>query len=162
LSRKLSALFSKTPAAPPAPPPTSECLTALEMLKGKAATAFSNSNADHEDMLLELWTLLKPDTPFVRESRENWGEVGFQGKDPATDFRGQVRFPSLSSSQPPHSNQPLHTRGQVRCLVSKMILHSRSAVGVYDLAGVEAQPCMCPKCKPRTCSPFNRYITSQH
>ncbi|XP_055644862.1 ELMO domain-containing protein 2 [Toxorhynchites rutilus septentrionalis] len=45
-------------------------------------------NADHERKLLSLWTLLMgPDKLEARVSNQ-WQDIGFQGDDPKTDFRG--------------------------------------------------------------------------
>ncbi|DAZ98005.1 TPA: hypothetical protein N0F65_005163 [Lagenidium giganteum] len=50
---------------------------------------YDSSNAKHEATLEQLWSNLKPD---VRRSggriTKEWGEIGFQGTDPMTDFRG--------------------------------------------------------------------------
>jgi len=37
---------------------------------------------------LQLWKLLKPDTLLEKRFTRQWGDIGFQGEDPATDFRG--------------------------------------------------------------------------
>jgi len=71
------------------PPTSAETLTALEFLTGKAGTKYNGDSVDHESMLKELWDLLMPSTDFERISKANWESIGFQGKDPATDFRGQ-------------------------------------------------------------------------
>ncbi|GLD93665.1 hypothetical protein PINS_up002270 [Pythium insidiosum] len=51
--------------------------------------AYSSSNPRHEAMLEELWSNLKPDVRRTggRITKE-WGEIGFQGTDPMSDFRG--------------------------------------------------------------------------
>eukprot|EP00741_Cyanophora_paradoxa_P009692 tig00001600_g9390.t1 len=58
-------------------------------IRALARTAYDSANAEHEGLLEELWGLLRPD---VRRNggrfTSEWGEIGFQGKDPATDFRG--------------------------------------------------------------------------
>jgi len=82
-------LFRSGPPVREAPPTSAESLTALDLLSGKAGTKYSSDCADHESMLKEVWELLMPDTAFERISKANWESVGFQGKDPATDFRGQ-------------------------------------------------------------------------
>ncbi|ETV66036.1 hypothetical protein, variant [Aphanomyces astaci] len=50
--------------------------------------AYDSTNDQHEALLEQLWTNLKPD---VRRSggryTKEWGEIGFQGQDPMTDFR---------------------------------------------------------------------------
>jgi hypothetical protein len=51
--------------------------------------AYSSANTKHEEMLEQLWANLKPN---VRRSggriTKEWGEIGFQGTDPMSDFRG--------------------------------------------------------------------------
>lgn len=37
---------------------------------------------------MELWKNLKPDTDLGERLTEKWIDIGFQAKDPATDFRG--------------------------------------------------------------------------
>eukprot|EP00808_Paulinella_micropora_P000061 g64192.t1 len=54
---------------------------------------FNPDNPQHETMVLELWDLLRPGVrlrvlPPSRRVSSDWDEIGFQGKDPATDFRG--------------------------------------------------------------------------
>lgn len=50
---------------------------------------FDSNNAQHENALEKLWQLLQPG-----QSREGgryskqWGQIGFQQSDPASDFRG--------------------------------------------------------------------------
>lgn len=50
---------------------------------------FSASNDEHEAKLERLWILLLPDQEREggRITRQ-WGRIGFQQSDPATDFRG--------------------------------------------------------------------------
>ncbi|KAM3868865.1 ELMO domain-containing protein 1 [Diretmus argenteus] len=45
-------------------------------------------NPNHEDMLMKLWKELRPDTPLTGRISKQWCEIGFQGSDPKTDFRG--------------------------------------------------------------------------
>ena len=51
-------------------------------------TPYDASNPEHEDLLLGLWTRLKPDTPLEARITKQWQDIGFQGDDPKTDFRG--------------------------------------------------------------------------
>jgi len=37
---------------------------------------------------IKLWTLLKGDEKLIARKSEQWQSIGFQGVDPATDFRG--------------------------------------------------------------------------
>ena len=39
-------------------------------------------------MLLRLWRALTPGTPLEGRINRQWGAIGFQGTDPATDLRG--------------------------------------------------------------------------
>lgn len=36
----------------------------------------------------QLWNLMMRDTPLEERITKQWGDLGFQGKDPQTDFRG--------------------------------------------------------------------------
>ncbi|KAJ3614590.1 hypothetical protein NHX12_018161 [Muraenolepis orangiensis] len=49
---------------------------------------FSSDNMGHEDMLLKLWKLLMPAVKLESRVTKQWGDIGFQGDDPKTDFRG--------------------------------------------------------------------------
>ena len=51
--------------------------------------AFDSLDTRHELLLEQLWAALKPNVRRAggRITKE-WGEIGFQGTDPATDFRG--------------------------------------------------------------------------
>ena len=52
------------------------------------SVSYNEENEDHEKMLLKLWHMLKPDEDLEDRYTKQWGEIGFQGKNPATDFRG--------------------------------------------------------------------------
>ncbi|XP_026090723.1 ELMO domain-containing protein 1 isoform X1 [Carassius auratus] len=45
-------------------------------------------NPAHEEMLMKLWKELCPDSPLSGRISKQWCEIGFQGNDPRTDFRG--------------------------------------------------------------------------
>ncbi|KAK2171171.1 hypothetical protein NP493_1096g01016 [Ridgeia piscesae] len=49
---------------------------------------YSSDNLDHEALLMQLWSTLKPDTQLKSRLSPQWTELGFQGDDPMTDFRG--------------------------------------------------------------------------
>ena len=38
--------------------------------------AFNDSNLDHEMLLLQLWTLLQPDTPLLKRVTKQWQTIG--------------------------------------------------------------------------------------
>lgn len=60
-----------------------------EFLHSMKRVSFEWSNEHHYRILDSFWSQMRPN---VRRSSDtmcsDWGEVGFQGKDPATDFRG--------------------------------------------------------------------------
>lgn len=70
------------------PEPTPMALETLEHLKRLAARPYDTSNTQHEQLLEETWDLLMPDSKRPDRITSMWGMIGFQGKDPATDFRG--------------------------------------------------------------------------
>eukprot|EP00116_Pleurobrachia_bachei_P002493 sb/3462755/ len=49
---------------------------------------YNTENEVHEALLMELWGTLQPDNPLENRISEQWDIIGFQGTDPATDFRG--------------------------------------------------------------------------
>lgn len=49
---------------------------------------YSKENPDHETMLMSLWTTLRPNEELDNRLSKKWIDIGFQGQDPATDFRG--------------------------------------------------------------------------
>ncbi|XP_042190084.1 ELMO domain-containing protein 1 isoform X2 [Callorhinchus milii] len=49
---------------------------------------YDSENPQHEELLLKLWTLLHPDVKLEARISKQWCEIGFQGDDPKTDFRG--------------------------------------------------------------------------
>lgn len=57
-------------------------------MRSLAATQYDKRNAEHEEQLLRLWAQLMPSRALCGRVSEDWSDVGFQGTDPATDFRG--------------------------------------------------------------------------
>ncbi|KAL9647425.1 hypothetical protein ABK040_006788 [Willaertia magna] len=55
-------------------------------------TKFDIENGKDLNMLFDIWKVLKPKTEIKLEDNliisNDWKEIGFQGKDPRTDFRG--------------------------------------------------------------------------
>ncbi|GIY19656.1 ELMO domain-containing protein 2 [Caerostris darwini] len=62
-----------------------QLLYEIELLR---KTPYSSDNKEHEDKLLKLWSLLNPDRRLENRISKQWTEIGFQGDDPKTDFRG--------------------------------------------------------------------------
>lgn len=50
--------------------------------------AYDSANQKHEVLLQQLWDLLQPDRMLTDRISKDWGDIGFQGDDPKTDFRG--------------------------------------------------------------------------
>uniref|UniRef100_A0A8C5LYT7 ELMO domain containing 2 n=1 Tax=Leptobrachium leishanense TaxID=445787 RepID=A0A8C5LYT7_9ANUR len=50
--------------------------------------SYDSDNLQHEQQLLELWDLLMPHEKLKSRTTKQWGDIGFQGDDPKTDFRG--------------------------------------------------------------------------
>nr|CAG4646461.1 EOG090X0AMT [Macrothrix elegans] len=94
-----------------------QLLHELEILR---TTAYDSSNLDHEEKLLELWSNLMPERKLEARVSEDWKDIGFQGEDPKTDFRGMgmlglenlLHFASCHSDVArhvlSHSNHPQH------------------------------------------------------
>lgn len=59
----------------------------VHALDARRRTAFDDNNADDDRLLQELWRVAKLNGPYSRRS-DQWERLGFQGKDPTTDFRG--------------------------------------------------------------------------
>jgi len=50
--------------------------------------SFDHSNEVHLVLLRKLWERLCPDTELEGPITKQWSDIGFQGSDPSTDFRG--------------------------------------------------------------------------
>jgi hypothetical protein len=53
-----------------------------------ARKPYDSESVEHELMLMRLWKGLRPNVHLSSRKCEEWNEIGFQGRDPATDFRG--------------------------------------------------------------------------
>ncbi|KAL3819625.1 hypothetical protein ACJIZ3_005530 [Penstemon smallii] len=60
----------------------------LKHLKLRLAVPFDGAFSEHQDALRQLWRLAYPDRPLPSLKSELWKEMGWQGSDPSTDFRG--------------------------------------------------------------------------
>ena len=60
----------------------------INILRSTVAERYDTENDSHEKLLERLWSLFKPNEKRAggRITKE-WQEIGFQGSDPATDFR---------------------------------------------------------------------------
>ncbi|CAI9099378.1 OLC1v1036190C5 [Oldenlandia corymbosa var. corymbosa] len=60
----------------------------LKHLKLRLAVPFDGTCLQHQDALKQLWRLAYPDKELPPLKSEMWKEMGWQGSDPSTDFRG--------------------------------------------------------------------------
>ncbi len=59
----------------------------IHELNARAATRYDSTQPAHEKKLLSIWSLLQPDERLVDRYTLQWQSIGFQGKDPSSDFR---------------------------------------------------------------------------
>ena len=60
----------------------------LQQAHALKCTPYSSANPSHERLLRRLWECGFPGVPLTQRCNEHWLHLGFQGSDPATDFRG--------------------------------------------------------------------------
>ncbi|KAK9090128.1 hypothetical protein Sjap_023305 [Stephania japonica] len=60
----------------------------LQRLKNRMKVHFDASRLDHQGALKVLWSASYPGQVLNGLISEQWKEMGWQGKDPSTDFRG--------------------------------------------------------------------------
>ena len=90
------------------------CIECEELRK----TPYDAENPQHELLLLQLWNSLMPYEPLDARVTKQWQEIGFQGDDPKTDFRGMgilglenlvyfaQEYPSAATHVLSHSTHP--------------------------------------------------------
>jgi len=91
----------------------------LEALVADAAVPFDASNAEHQDLLRELWGAAFPGEPCTSLRSGRWKDMGWQGEDPGTDFRGSgyfglVNLVDLARRHPATWDALLHKRQGAR------------------------------------------------
>jgi len=59
----------------------------MESFRLEIKIPYNSENSEHEEKLLLLWKLSFPNEELLERKTKQWGQLGFQGKDPATDFR---------------------------------------------------------------------------
>ncbi|XP_023904318.1 uncharacterized protein LOC112016056 [Quercus suber] len=60
----------------------------LQNLRQRLEVPFDGSRVEHQDALKQLWRLAYPERELPSLKSELWKEMGWQGSDPSTDFRG--------------------------------------------------------------------------
>ncbi|KAF7153221.1 hypothetical protein RHSIM_Rhsim01G0141300 [Rhododendron simsii] len=66
-------------------PAQEEC---LQRLQNRIDVAYDSSVPEHQEALKALWNASFPEEKLRGFISEQWKEMGWQGKDPSTDFRG--------------------------------------------------------------------------
>uniref|UniRef100_A0A383WJC3 ELMO domain-containing protein n=1 Tax=Tetradesmus obliquus TaxID=3088 RepID=A0A383WJC3_TETOB len=64
----------------------------LEELQERLAVPYDGANPAHQEQLRELWGLAFPGQPCEALKTPKWKDMGWQGEDPGTDFRGAGLF----------------------------------------------------------------------
>lgn len=82
------------------------------------SSVYDSTNQVHEKYLMQIWSSLNPDDKLDDRISKKWTDIGFQGNDPKTDFRGMgllgflnlhyftSNYPSIARSILLHSNHP--------------------------------------------------------
>nr|CAG4641080.1 EOG090X0AMT [Eulimnadia texana] len=90
----------------------------LHILEKLRTMQYDSASPEHEKKLLDLWSLLMPNQMLRSRVTDQWKEVGFQGDDPKTDFRGMgilglenllyfvKEYPAAALHVLSHSNHP--------------------------------------------------------
>jgi hypothetical protein len=60
----------------------------LDKFKNIVSEKYDTTNPKHEKLLKRLWDISFPDRKLKNRISPQWKDMGFQGTDPATDFRG--------------------------------------------------------------------------
>lgn len=60
----------------------------LRRLKNRTKVYFESTRNEHQEALRVLWSSTFPDQELDDLISEQWKKMGWQGKDPSTDFRG--------------------------------------------------------------------------
>ncbi|XP_011621522.1 ELMO domain-containing protein A isoform X2 [Amborella trichopoda] len=60
----------------------------LQRLQSRIEVTYDSSRPEHQEALRALWNAAFPDEELRGLISEQWKEMGWQGKDPSTDFRG--------------------------------------------------------------------------
>ncbi|KAK1426979.1 hypothetical protein QVD17_15661 [Tagetes erecta] len=60
----------------------------LRTLQKRLEVPFDGSCSEHQDALRKLWRSAYPDRELPGLKSEDWKDMGWQGNDPSTDFRG--------------------------------------------------------------------------
>jgi len=62
--------------------------TIIKEVEALRKVKYDSETKEHEQTLEKLWDLYNEGTPLPERVGPHWGDMGFQGHDPKTDFRG--------------------------------------------------------------------------
>lgn len=60
----------------------------IQEVEALRTTAYDHLKQEHEEKLRGLWNALMPQVALEARITKQWQDIGFQGDDPKTDFRG--------------------------------------------------------------------------
>lgn len=60
----------------------------MDQFRVYATTGYDTSNVQHEEILQNYWNICCPEEELESRKSQQWKKLGFQGTDPASDFRG--------------------------------------------------------------------------
>ncbi|KAF9540864.1 hypothetical protein EC957_003670 [Mortierella hygrophila] len=92
-------------------------------------TKYDSTNPAHERKLMLLWDLLRPHDKLEGRYTKQWTEIGFQGKDPATDFRGMGML-GLDDLVYYAKYYPISSKNALECSHDAISWYSFAIVGI--------------------------------
>lgn len=92
-------------------------------------TKYDSTNPAHERKLMLLWDLLRPHDKLEGRYTKQWTEIGFQGKDPATDFRGMGML-GLDDLVYYAKYYPMSSKNALECSHDDISWYSFAIVGI--------------------------------
>ncbi|KAF5754493.1 putative ELMO domain-containing protein [Helianthus annuus] len=67
---------------------TSVQVAGYQSLRERTKVPYDDTRVEHQKALLELWNLAYPNVPLKGLVSDQWKDMGWQGVNPSTDFRG--------------------------------------------------------------------------
>jgi len=112
----VSSYWSSTPPSPQLEP---HVKINIEKFRTHVKILYDSANPEHETLLLELWGVSFPSETLSNRISAQWKQLGFQGTNPQTDFRGAGIFGLrnllfLANSYPSRFQQLVHNRAKNR------------------------------------------------
>lgn len=92
-------------------------------------TKYDTDNKAHELLLMDLWSSLMVDIPLEGRITRQWGQIGFQGSDPATDFRG-MGMQGLDDLLYYAKIHPTSARSALKCSLHPVSWYPFAIVGI--------------------------------